>query len=301
MAKDKILYHILPIFLAIFYFFYVFYDHYKFDDHGVSGIIETRNLGIKNSSAPLNGIIIGGSNALWGISANNLSKLSSINFYNLAMHSNGVNYKNYFNYIKSSVTPSQALEVKHIIWSTIHPIHEPPWNDFDRDIYGRLRLSKIIPNQSLLSYLYKRLIQQESIFFEVDPKFGDFNFNNFKCTLSDPLYLSQSDINIANSGSYHLVDLKILEPQLKIYQEFLKFYFPNADITFVIPSTLHEVDISQSQYKELMDMMNKLGMNLYIQSAITDIDYFCESDHHPNVLGRELRTIDLANFIKTFH
>ena len=298
MVKDKILYFLLPISLVIFYFCYVVYDHFYFDDHGVREIIETRNLGIKTSSDQIDGIIIGGSNALWGISAKNLSKDSSINFYNLAMHSNGVNYKNYFEYIKSSLTPSQALEVKYIFWSTIQSIHEPPWNDFDRDIFGRLRLSKLIPNQSVLSFLYKRFTRQESVFYEVDKNYGDFIFDNFKCTLSDSRYINSSDINLAQSGSYQLVNLQKLELQLKVYQEFFQSYFPNAAVIFVIPSTLHEINLSLFEKKELVNILNAFNMKLHIQSQLNDIKYFCESDHHPNELGRNLRTRDLTKFMK---
>jgi len=298
MDKDNILFYSVPIFLVIFYFCYVLYDHYQFNDHGVNDIIETRNLGIKNYKDPIEGLIIGGSNAMWGISAETLSMSSSKNFYNLAMHSNGVNYKNYFNYIQDSITPSQAKEVKIILWSTIHAIHEPPWNDFDRDISGRLRLSKMIPNQSVLSFLYKKLIQQESVVFEVNESYGDFIFDNFKCTLSDQRYLNKSDIQTATSGSYNLVDLQALKSQLIIYQDFFKTYFPNSRVIFIIPSTLHKIDLNNSQIKALETIINNLNMELHIQDALTDIKYFCESDHQPNVLGRDLRTMDLAKLLK---
>jgi len=298
MVKDKTMFIFLPIFLAILYFLYVFYEYYEFDDHGVSNIIQTRMSGIENSKQPIEGLIIGGSNAMWGISARNLSRDSKVNFYNLAMHSNGVNYKNYFQYLRDTLSPAQALDVKYIFWSTIHAIHEPPWNDFDRDILGRLRLSKMTPNQSLLSFVYKQLIKQESIVFDVDQDYGDFIFDNFKCTLSDPRYINESDIKRANAGSYELVNLEILRSQLEIYQNFYKSYFSNAKIIFIIPSTLHEIDFDESQIKDLQDILHSLDMDLYIQNSIPNIKYFCESDHHPNVLGRDLRTKDLTELIK---
>ena len=297
MAKGKFFFSIIPVFLGVIYVLYVFYDHYQFDDHGVTGIIETRNSGLEKYNKEIEGLIIGGSNSMWGISANNLSKATNKNFYNLSMHSNGVNYKNYFSYLKETIPPLKAKKIKYIIWSTIHAIHEPPWNDFDRDILGRLRISKMIPNQSILSFLYKKSINQESIFFQVDEEFGDFIFDDFKCTLSDSRYLDPSAIQTAYSGSYNLVDLKVLKKQLDIYKSFFQSYFSNAEIFFVVPSTLHEISYDESKINEFENMIEALDMKLHFQESIQDINYFCESDHHPNEKGRELRTDDIINLL----
>lgn len=299
MAKDKFYFLLTIVSLITIYFSYIIFDYISFDDHGVAQIIETRSQGIENIQNPIDGLIIGGSNALWGISAKSLGNHTNTNFYNLTMHSNGVNYKNYFNYIEESISAEDASKVKYIFWSTIHSINPPPWNDFDRDIGGRLRPYKIIPNQSILQYIYRSFLQRDRIAFEVDSNTGDFIFDDFKCTLSDPRFLNQSDINRANSGSYQLVDLDSLSMQIKVYRNFISTYFPNAVTVFVVPSTMHNVFNSSDEVKDLKTLINSNNMKLHIQEPIDDISFFCEHDHHPNALGREIRTKDLANFLKT--
>jgi hypothetical protein len=294
MAKDKFYYPVLLGMIFLAYSFYVIFDHFQFNDHGVSQIIETRSDGMQYSPEKIEGIIIGGSNAMWGISAKQLSNQTGIKFYNLSMHSNGVNYQNYFEYLEKSFQTKDANEVKYIFWSTIHAIHEPPWNDFDRDIAGRLRLSKMIPNKSLLGYTYAKLINQEQILFEVTKEFGDFDFKNFKCTLSDPKFLEVSDINRAYAGGYSMVNPLILKPQLEIYRNFLIDFFPNAQIVFIIPATLHEVKYDSGRLKDLDFIMKGLNLKFHFQEPMTDISNFCESDHHPNEIGRQKRTNDLA-------
>ena len=299
MAKDKTYFSLILISVIVIYFSYLVFDHVNFDDHGVEDIIETRAQGIQDIKNPIDGLIIGGSNALWGLSAKSLGDYTNTSFYNLTMHSNGVNYKNYFKYIEESISPGDASEVKYIFWSTIHSINPPPWNDFDRDIGGRLRPYKIIPNQSILQFIYRAFLQRDRIVFSVDSHNGDFIFDDFKCTLSDPRYLNQSDIKRANSGSYQLVALDSLSIQIKAYKNFISSYFPNAVTIFVVPSTMHDVFKSNHESKDLKNLINSHNMKLHIQEPIDDISFFCEHDHHPNVLGREIRTKDLANFLRT--
>ena len=294
MVKDKFYFPALVTMIFLSYCLFVVFEHFQFNDHGVSRIIETRADGMKYSQDKVEGIVIGGSNAMWGISAKQLSNQTGIKFYNLSMHSNGVNYNNYFEYLKKSFQTKDAKEVKYIFWSTIHAIHEPPWNDFDRDIAGRLRLSKMIPNKSLLGYAYAKLINQKQVLFEVTKEYGDFDFKNFECTLSDPEVLNTSDINRAQSGGYNMVNPLILKPQLEIYKNFLTDSFPNAQIIFIIPATLHEVKYDSNRLKSLNAIMKGLNLKFHFQKPMTDISNFCESDHHPNEIGRQKRTNDLA-------
>mgnify|MGYP000850481188 CR=1 FL=1 len=298
MVKDKnIFIKTAFIFLPI-YIIFLIDDFYNFDDHGVFQIIETRTEYIEQSEN-INSIIIGGSNALWGISADQLNSLSDNQFYNLSMHSNGVNYKNYFEYILKSVEPIQAQNIDLIIWSTIHTYLDPPYNDFDRDIAGRLRQSKLIPNQSILSKIYKTFTNQESLHFEVSPSSGDFLFRNFKCPLSDKRYLDRDLIDKISNETYQFAPLGPLENQIKTYKIFFKKYFPNSKIVYVVPSIINPPEILPNQLKFLYDNFKEENFSVLIQQPIQDVKYLCESSHHPNAEGRKIRTTEIYEFLKT--
>jgi hypothetical protein len=298
MVKGKNLFFKTALIFLPIYIIFLLDDFYNFNDHGVYEIINARNEYIKQSEN-INSIIIGGSNALWGISADQLNNLSNNKFYNLSMHSNGVNYENYFEYILQSVDPIQAKNIDLIIWSSVHLFFDPPYNDFDRDIAGRLRQSKLIPNQSLLSKIYQTLTNQESVHFEVSPLSGDFLFSNFKCPLSDERYLANDLIDKISKKRLHFAPLGPLDAQIQIYKTFFKRYFPNAKIVYVVPSVLNPPEILSNELKFLYDNFDKENFSLLIQQSIQDVKYLCEDAHHPNAEGRKIRTTEIYEFLKT--
>lgn len=297
MAKGKNLFFKTALIVLPIYFIFLVDDYFNFDDHGVFKIIEDRKKFFQESNE-VNSIIIGGSNALWGISARQFNALSKKeSFYNLAMHSNGVNYKNYFEYILETLEPIENESIELIIWSTIHTYLEPPYNDFDRDIAGRLRLSKLIPNQSLLSKIYKNAVNQESLHFTVNPNSGDFLFNNFKCPLSDSNYLDKELIQAVSNENYHFAPFGALKKQIEIYKDFFRSNFPNAKVVFTVPSVLNPPKISLDELEFLNKTFNEKNYYLLIQKPIQDINYLCESSHHPNYIGRKIRTEEIYEFL----
>ena len=265
MVKGKNLFFKTALIFLPIYIIFLLDDFYNFNDHGVYEIINARNEYIKQSEN-INSIIIGGSNALWGISADQLNNLSNNKFYNLSMHSNGVNYENYFEYILQSVDPIQAKNIDLIIWSSVHLFFDPPYNDFDRDIAGRLRQSKLIPNQSLLSKIYKTLTNL---------------------------------IDKISKKRFHFAPLGPLDAQIQTYKTFFKRYFPNAKIVYVVPSVLNPPEILSNELKFLYDNFDKENFSLLIQQPIQDVKYLCEDAHHPNAEGRKIRTTEIYEFLKT--
>jgi hypothetical protein len=298
MAKDKNIFLKTAFLILPIYFIFLLDDFYNFDDHGVFEIIDARSQYLQEFRNT-NSIILGGSNALWGISAAELNESSGNNFYNLSMHSNGVNYKNYFEYILESLKFTPAENIDLIVWSTIHTYLEPPYNDFDRDIAGRLRLSKLIPNQSLLSKIYKSLSSQESLQFEVSRQSGDFLFDNFKCPLSDKRYLDDELIKKISNEKYDFAPLAQLEDQINMYKFFFKNHFPASKIVFVVPSILNPPNISPDEQKFLEKIFEDKNFYLFIQEPISDVTSLCESSHHPNSKGRSTRTNEINNFLET--
>ena len=66
MVKGSSIFLKTALFFLPIYLIFLLDDHYNFDDHGVLQIIEDRKNFVRESN-DINAIIIGGSNALWGI------------------------------------------------------------------------------------------------------------------------------------------------------------------------------------------------------------------------------------------
>lgn len=294
MGKDRFFLGIF--FFTFFYGAYLFYDNKNFNDYGVQNIIDTRNKMLHSKRFRSNALIVGGSNALWGVSAESLSLKTHFSFYNLTMHSNGVNHKNYFSYIKESISDEHKDSIELILWSTIFPFKEPPYDDFDRDISGKLRFSKLYPNKSLLNALYDQFQDSNQHLFGVTESYGDFNFAKFKCPLSNFEKTSSLAEDIQSNIEKYYGNNPFFLEQLIFYRKFFRLNFPNARVIYVIPSLYNPPIINEVDLESLSSLLTENEMELLIQSPL-DFNLLCDAWHHPNEKGRAFRTNELAEKI----
>ena len=290
----------LALALTLFFVLYlanIFHDHKYFNDNGVSKIIDDRLEYLQENSNKFDGLIIGGSNALWGLSAQNLSSNTEYSFYNLAMHSNGVNFKEYFNYISESIPKNSRESIKLIIWSTIFTFKEPPYNDFDRDITGRLKLPNLYPNTSFMNRAYDYFQASNEYGFSVKKGSGDFDFNKFRCNF-DSVSKEFNLKKLLQHKQHFYGDNDAFKEQVLEYKKFFQTSFPNAKVIFVIPSLFNPPNLLPEQLKNLNDFLNFVDMHLYFQPEI-NYDLLCDDWHHPNFNGRAFRSLDLSDFLNS--
>jgi hypothetical protein len=76
----------------------------------------------------------------------------------------------------------------------------------------------------------------------------------------------------------------------------VKTLFPNADISFVLPSTLRS-QISADAFAKFSDTLESelvsQSANYIAQSSFSDVSVLCDATHHANAVGREIRTSEL--------
>mgnify|MGYP000037964838 CR=1 FL=1 len=127
---------------------YIYFDHRQYREEVIINN-EKNNIRlflIKNKR--IDAIIVGGSQAELGISAEYLTKLSNKYFYNFSVSSEMNNHVTYMKYLKLTTPDSIRKKVRLIVYSTIK-LYSGNIN-----IIGSQKVIKIIPSVSILSRLH---------------------------------------------------------------------------------------------------------------------------------------------------
>ena len=85
----------------------------------INDIIMEKQRDCLQKKCNIEGLILGGSNAFFGISATQISRKSNRFFINLSLYYEGGNAKNYLNYVSSTTEQIDHKNIKWIIYSTI--------------------------------------------------------------------------------------------------------------------------------------------------------------------------------------
>ena len=296
MVRDKLFNLKNLVFLALAYLLLLIFDYYYFDDHGLQNRIDQSKERFETFDSNVQGLIFGGSNAMWGISAKKLSKETNIGFYNFSIHSNGFNYLNYFEYINSALSKQQKENTRYIIWSNIHPLDSPPYDDFSRQITGRLNSISKGLNLSLAQHIKNTFLSSSHKFIH-DKNSGDFAEESFTCPVSD---ISILDTNLRDSIVDMTINLQFHEEfkiEFDAYRDFYAQNFPNAKVFFVIHAAYSQIKIEKNILNRFILLSEEANYNLFISSPLQDLKYICDASHHPSILGREVRSAELSKLI----
>ena len=98
---NRFLWYFLIPSLIIFYFSYIFWSDKNYVNKPVYEAINNKQQALKSLDR-IDGVILGGSNAWWGISAKSLSLYSDMTWANLAIPAEGYTDKNYESLIKET-------------------------------------------------------------------------------------------------------------------------------------------------------------------------------------------------------
>ena len=300
MASVNIIINRIIIPLMIFaYLLFLIYDYKLFDNDNFKNNVDRHKVNIIESSS-INALIIGGSNAAFGLSAEQLSLQSPYNWYNLSLMHEGFSDSNYHKFVQDS-SGEYRSNIKFIVYSPINHFRSGVIKERQRytgPVYGsndfRLR-----PRMSALSHL--KLILNKNYNnvkkgFPLPNQYGDFMFKDYICQRS------KSELPFEHEE----IDLSALYIASNI-QNYLSF-FPNAKLLLSHPSvyygslyneeliTLFQKNLNNKIYQILdHNLLEKAENRVFIanQEVIKNSLLVCEGKHHLNELGRAHRT----NFI----
>ena len=284
---------LIPLTLLSYIVFRIF-DWNHHDDNGLFEIAQQHSVNLSNHT-DFNCLILGGSNAVFSLSAKQMSSDDNLNCYNLSLLNEGYSDEAYFEFINSM--PINRMEIAYVFYSTVYPLAANSFatrlkhNEDNTGIDGDSN-SKLL-GVSLAARL-KNLLQEKSFFrFRRYPNptaSGDFNFELFE-RCSSASFNAQA---LTNEGD-------ALKNWMNANLLRIKSLFQNAQVYFVLPSTLRS-NVNNDDFATLSNFLQaelaKQSVTYIEQSPFPSRDVLCDANHHANELGREIRTLEL---LKLFH
>ena len=276
--------------LLIFYIILRVFVWQNYDDGGRQLIAEQHALNLRHRD-DIDCLILGGSNAVFSLSAEQISQQSSLTCYNLSLLNEGFSDEAYFDFIRN--LPIERMQIKTLVYSSVYPLSNKEFlkrlksNQSHTGIRGENAFT--FTGRSLASYLNK-LRQSNPLFasvqYPIPTPSGDFNFDDYDGCQQEKIRDEWIPVTIDEDFKRWLSENLLTISTL----------FPNANISFAVPSTLRS-QVSEDDFAEFSDALEfevvSNSVNYILQSSFSDVSVLCDGTHHANALGREIRTSEL--------
>lgn len=281
----------LPI-LALIYLCFLVFEHSDLQDENRSNIAAKHQA---NSSTKdvVDGVILGGSNAAFSLSANMLNDKNRHSWLNLSLLNEGFTDENYWTFIEQTLSENQRFSVKEVVYSSITPLRTNflrERNESSADLYGAVPLG-VLPSRSIAGYLKALTFKNGG--YPLPTSLGDFDFSKFECNINDGAIKFERNLNEQE------VDVWVQAQLTK-----LTSIFPKSVIYFVVPSEFYGKALDERKAYQSDEMLrnsveefNKNTGNKIVfirQKFFPSKDLICDDIHHANQLGRIWRTNELA-------
>ena len=286
---------LIPFIFALFLLFRVF-EWQSLDDGGRQKIAEQHEINLTNRSG-IDCIILGGSNSVFSLSAEQMSIGSGLNCYNLSLLNEGYSDLAYFEFIRRM--PIDRTEITTVLYSSVMPLSADSFserlkhNEEFVGISGETDFQLI--RRSIASYV-KDLLQGKPLFtfnqYPTPNSNGDFRFELYDGCDATRIQINWTPVTFNKSFK------QWLENNIRT----VKDLFPNAEISLVLPSTMR-TNLDEETFDNFSSSLQaevvRQSVKYIEQSQFSDINLLCESVCHANALGRELRTTELLSLIRT--
>ena len=282
----KHIYTFMSIVFLICYLMYIFFANLE-DSIDVIINNEKNNIElflIKNKR--IDAIIIGGSNAFRGISAEDLSKYSNKYFYNLSFNNEMNNHDNYMKYLKLTTAYSIRKKVSLVVYSSISLYSENIFEVLENKSIARSKkIIKIIPTISIISWLNNKY-RKTSSDYEKYTHHGDFENNTFS-----PFYLN--DYEFKHSPLSQMIEFIVFKKKQ------LSLLYPNAKIIVTAPPFYNKTPNYRNNYiLKLSQELEKRDIYFIAEQANSNKQIWSDN-LHLNKFGRKIRSKELYNMLDT--
>ena len=293
-----------PIVLVLYLIFLV-YDRSQWDDGGRLLIVSRHVTNVAKINH-IDAVITGGSNALFSLSAEQLSDATNYAWYNAALLNEGFSGSNYHKFLTTIFNEKLAANVKLVVYSTVYPYRVgeiKQRSDYNGPVNGRGRLG-IKPDRNALSHIKKWIngdaIEETHKRYPEPTRFGDLNFDAYDCD-----DFPSEDIKFERENS----DMASEEIARNII--FFKHIFPNAKLVLVFPSEFygdsldmlklvsynHAIIEGVSKVLGQSDVFMRNPISFISQPPFPDSYFICDARHHASRKGREWRSQNLASML----
>lgn len=289
-AKLRFIPYVFLLFV-LSYFSYLLWDHSHQGNEGKE--IFGNAKAMMAAKEEFNAVILGGSNAAFSLSAQQLNNDTKFHWFNFGLSSEAFTRQNYWKYIKETVEVKKRDEVLVVVYSSIALLRSGYLKrraEAVIDMYGNVPLGKL-PKFSLASRI-KNEFNEPALYYPLPTRLGDFNFDLKEC---DPNKFSIFERER---------DLFEVENWLFAQTSDMKILFPNAQIIIVIPSEYYSEyydkklasqlveDVKQIVSKPLGSRVKVFAQKPYLTAKMT-----CDAKHHANAVGRKRNSQSLAAWL----
>ena len=295
---------LIPIMVTTYFAFRVF-DWQKLDDGNRALIGEEHSKNIL-LNPNINCLVLGGSNSIFGLSAEQLSDELNLNCYNLSLLNEGNSDSAYWHFIENLSLSN--ISISHVFYSSISPISTQI--NFNARMADERRGIGIVQDnsfklsgRSIASYL-KLWLEGEAIYdfpqYQLPNTHGDFIFELYeRCNKEtvQPWFLPVRDLDALNNWGRSQI-------------ENMNFLFPNAQLYLVLPSTLRSEFFKESDFLLVVNTLRAIASEtstvtqkvIFLeQSPFINSSVLCDGEHHPNAQGREIRTRELIQIYRNLN
>lgn len=291
-------------FILLVLLLYVLFSMWEYDSRSDEGREKNVNI-LKHIGAReenIDSVIVGGSNALFSLSARQLSLLTEAPWINFSLVNEGYSDENYTNFLLDALDEKTRSGVSRVVYSSITPFRKgrPKKRESNSlDVSGG-RFFNFVPNRSLASFIKSWLTSGEENVneYNIDARFGDFEFGDFECRSN-----GVASVNTAFQRESMVPIAEWAEKRIKT----LLWLFPKAEIYMVLPSEFYGAKFLPSEAakfaNKLREVADRLGdesdrrIVVVEQPPFNSYHYVCDKAHHANESGREWRTENLAKSI----
>lgn len=297
MANVNKIIKFLIFFVIVLYVYYVYYDNERNKSWGDRKTFELHLKNLKANGKTYTGLIVGGSNSVWGLSAEQLNKSSDLNYYNLSILHEGRNSRAHEKFMRQATDDYLDKDkIQEVIYSSIVPFHETMFKAYNgagisNSVWGPYNVG-VKPFTSYYRYAKERYYYKQKTpdWFHIISTYGDLDFSNQPCPAD--LYHYR----------YEMAGAKKVALYLNNKAEFLSELYPKAKVAVLLPSEhMYLARYPRAWANEVVSEFQKKAKanhRIIVQAQIPDISMVCSGVHHPNAKGREWRTQQLINSLK---
>jgi hypothetical protein len=248
------------------------------------------------------GVIFGGSNAYYSLSAESLTNSIGVKWVNASVTNEADHVNLYNGFIQDLSARIERTKVEYVVYSSVQPYSIGQVAQSTGKLWG----DGIKPKVSLLAYagrfVERRITEPEqSKYWEKvfsRNRFGDLVLDKAWCAVSSERKQVDHGREQQAISANFLVEKAI----------FFGAEFPNAGILIVLPSgyyghvtfddSMFEEDLRNRVYKALIEKRFKSKFTIIFQPPYSSITQVCDSPWHGNEDGRHWRT---QNLIASMH
>ena len=285
---NKLLWYTIIPALIIFYFLFRVWVFVNFDDGDRTKIANT-HISKLQSLKVLNGLILGGSNSYFSLSAKQIENEMNESWYNLSILNQGYSDENYWKFIDLALSEKQKEMVATVIYSSFTPMRKETFtlrNNIKYGIEGD-KSFRLTGNKSIASYIGNLILDKDDDQSFLPNAYGDMIFENYKCEINHKINRLNVD---SNTNTYQI------KAWLNVELKTILNTFPNAKILFVIPAEYHSKKFKlTNSYKthniienEIINFSKKTDRSITLINKIYFLNknMICDNFHHANKEGR---------------